>query len=119
MTYRSRPLLDLAKGAPCMAGIPNVCNCDASTVVSAHRNGGGMGTKTADWKIAWCCSACHDAIDGRTHGLSKASRDYYWSMAHARTMDAMWERGLIQVTGHTPREKAAQRLSKIVPRQVA
>lgn len=63
--HESRYLRDSARGQPCLVRIPSVCNGDPSTVVLAHLNGGGMGTKHSDLFGAFCCSACHDVIDGR------------------------------------------------------
>ncbi len=59
----------LARGQDCQVRIPGVCNYDPATTVLAHiRLAGvtGMGIKAPDLLAAWCCSACHDAIDGRT-----------------------------------------------------
>lgn len=64
--HESKSLRHSAKGQPCLVRIPGVCNHDHATVVLAHTNGGGMGTKTSDLFGAFCCSACHDLIDGRT-----------------------------------------------------
>lgn len=59
-----------AIGESCTVRIPNVCNHDVNTVVAAHlsgvRFGHGFGRKVNDIHIAYCCSACHDALDGRT-----------------------------------------------------
>jgi hypothetical protein len=55
-----------ARGRECMVRIPGVCNGDPATTVLAHLNGGGMGMKRPDTSGAWVCSACHDAVDGRT-----------------------------------------------------
>jgi len=33
--------------------------------VPAHLNGGGMGMKHDDRHLAFCCSTCHDILDGR------------------------------------------------------
>lgn len=49
-----------------MVRIPGVCNFNSETTVLAHINGGGMGTKQSDLFGAFCCSSCHDLIDGRT-----------------------------------------------------
>jgi len=38
MTYRNAKLLQLAKGAPCLAAIPGICNSNSETVVAAHSN---------------------------------------------------------------------------------
>ncbi len=63
----SRHLRDSAKGQPCCVRIPGVCNYDNATTVLAHLNGGGVGTKVSDLFGSFCCSSCHDLIDGRTH----------------------------------------------------
>jgi len=57
-----------ARGRECMVRIPRVCNHNPETTVLAHLNGGGMGMKRDDRHGAWCCSACHDVIDGRDRG---------------------------------------------------
>lgn len=59
-----------ARGKPCMARIPGVCNHNPETTVLAHLNGGGMGMKQPDLLGAWCCSDCHDFCDGRIRALN-------------------------------------------------
>lgn len=57
----------LAQGKPCMVRLP-MCNARRNTTVLAHyRLAGysGAGMKPPDIMGAWCCSACHDAVDGR------------------------------------------------------
>lgn len=79
-------LRKLAKGKPCLVRIPTVCNHDPATTVLAHiRMAGtcGMGLKPPDTCAAWCCSACHDLIDGRARvkgmiavaDIERAARD--------------------------------------------
>ena len=63
-----------ARGQECQVRIPGVCNGNPETVVLAHLNGGGMGMKRSDIHGAYACSACHDAIDGRTLPLPHDSR---------------------------------------------
>ena len=58
-------ITDSARGEQCQVRIPGVCNRDPATVVFAHLNGGGMGMKHPDYEGAYCCSACHDVVDGR------------------------------------------------------
>lgn len=104
MTYRSRGLLDSARGQCCTVGIPLVCNGDPTTVVAAHANmtwlGKGKSEKAPDWAIAWACSACHTAIDqGST--LSAAERWEYWLHGHMRTMAALFDSGALQYVGRT------------------
>jgi len=60
MNYRKE-----AKGRECQVRIPSACNFNPETTVLAHLNGGGMGMKRNDLHGAWCCSSCHDAVDGR------------------------------------------------------
>lgn len=50
----------------CQVRIPGICNFDPATTVLAHLPGGGMGTKQHDIHGAYCCSACHDQVDGRS-----------------------------------------------------
>ena len=58
-----------AKGKPCMVRL-GICNGDSATTVLAHLSGGGMGMKHPDYSGgAWCCSSCHDVIDGRDSSL--------------------------------------------------
>lgn len=119
MTYRSRPLLDMARGQECRAQIHGVCNHDSETTVSCHYPAAaGMGHKQPDWRIAFCCSACHDVIDGRSHkGLSRDLRRIYWETAHVATMEYLFSAGLVAPVGKTTREKAYKPSSKILPRR--
>jgi len=54
-----------ARGEDCTVRIGGYCNRNPETVVYAHKNGGGMGTKSNKIHGAYCCSSCHDVIDGR------------------------------------------------------
>lgn len=63
--HQSKKLRDSARGQPCLVRIPGACNHNTETTVLAHPNGGGMGTKKSDLFGAFCCSTCHDYIDGR------------------------------------------------------
>ncbi|CNE24912.1 DUF1364 domain-containing protein [Yersinia enterocolitica] len=59
-----------ARGRECQVRLPGICNGNNETVVLAHyRLSGicGTGIKPPDLFGAWCCSACHDEIDRRTH----------------------------------------------------
>lgn len=68
-------LTKLARGRACQVRLPGICNFNAETTVLAHyRLAGicGVGFKPPDLIGAHCCSACHDAIDGRVpSGLSE------------------------------------------------
>lgn len=59
-----------ARGRPCMVRLYGICNGNPETTVLAHYRMigvSGTGQKPPDWLAAWACSACHDAIDRRTH----------------------------------------------------
>ena len=88
-----------AKEKPCMVRLPNICNHNPATTVLAHvRMPGisGMGFKSPDLIAAWACSACHDAIDRRSH--TDLERDYV-RLAHlegmARTINELAKEGLL------------------------
>jgi hypothetical protein len=91
-------LRQAAKGRPCQVRIPGICNHDPATTVLAHyRLAGacGVGQKPHDLLGAWACSACHDAIDRRTH--KDTERDFL-RLAHAegvlRTIDQLTKEGI-------------------------
>lgn len=61
-------LRKLAKGQPCRVRLIDVCNGNPETTVLAHLKNGWYGSlKPPDIIAVHACSACHDAIDGRTH----------------------------------------------------
>jgi hypothetical protein len=78
----SKKITNLANGKPCTVRLPLVCNRNTDTTVFAHyssiRLGHGVGIKTLFG--AFCCSDCHDAIDGRAK--TSFTRDYL-RLAHA------------------------------------
>jgi len=55
-----------ARGEDCQVRIGGYCNRNNETTIFAHKNGGGMGYKSSAIHGAYCCSDCHDAVDGRT-----------------------------------------------------
>ena len=57
-------ITESARGMPCQVRL-NGCMPDNETVVYAHLNGGGMGTKQSDLHGMYACLNCHDIIDGR------------------------------------------------------
>ena len=71
-------LRKLAKDQVCEIRLPGICNGNPETTVLAHaRIAGisGMGIKAPDLLAAHACSACHDAVDGRSnYGLSVFER---------------------------------------------
>ena len=69
MSAADRALERLARGQPCMVRLAGICNFNPETTVLAHirrANAAGMGHKPPSTCAVWACSACHDAIDGRT-----------------------------------------------------
>lgn len=92
-------LRKVAQGRDCMVRLPSICNHNPETTVLAHvRLAGisGMGIKANDLLGAWCCSACHDAIDRRSN--MDLDRDYV-RLAHlegmVRTIAQLKKEGLI------------------------
>ena len=80
MTHKA--ITQSARGQICTVRLPGVCNFNMETTVFAHlsgiRLGHGVGVKTMFG--AYCCSDCHDAIDGRRRtGLGKD----YLRLAHS------------------------------------
>lgn len=84
-----------AQGRECQVRIPGVCNHNPETVVLAHLSGGGMGAKRNDLHGAWCCSACHDAIDGRIkqHMETRDTLDLYHHEGVIRTQEELISEG--------------------------
>lgn len=87
-----------AQGHQCQVRIPGVCNFNPETVVFAHLNGAGMGIKNSDIHGAYCCSDCHDAIDGRTQTPYSSE---YIKLAHyegmVRTQKLMITAGVLKL----------------------
>lgn len=70
-------LRKFAKGKACQLRLPGICNFDTETTVLAHvRRGGvaGMRQKPPDLCGIHACSACHNAMDGRS-GPKKVPAD--------------------------------------------
>lgn len=67
MSFKSKKLRESARGQDCNIRIPGICNFNCETTILAHTGAGaGMGQKVDDLEGSFCCSSCHDAIDGRT-----------------------------------------------------
>jgi len=87
-----------AKGKNCTVRLEG-CNGGANneTVVFAHLNGGGIGSKKADIFGAYACHNCHDIIDGRK--LTDYDKQYILLthlVAMQRTQQILIEEGLIK-----------------------
>lgn len=87
-----------AEGQDCLVRIPSVCNFNPETTILAHLGGAGMGLKKNDIHGAFCCSSCHDAIDGRTRGSGFTGEEL--KLMHyegvERTQDFWIKAGLIK-----------------------
>lgn len=95
MSFRSKKLLDAAKGAPCM-----ICG-SVYTTVAAHANsvalGKGTGIKVPDYYVAYLCQTCHDLYDGRRGALTKDEKEEMWVTAYLRTVKYWFEQGIVEV----------------------
>ncbi|MBK5943336.1 nuclease domain-containing protein [Halorhodospira halophila] len=101
---RSKKLRDSARGQQCQLRLPGVCSWDPETVVLAHPplGNGGMATKGSDLEGAFCCSACHDVLDGRVpcpDHLGPGAIFGAWILAAARTRAIWLQMGLLRVEG--------------------
>lgn len=94
MTYRNKKLLAAANGAPCQ-----YCGTEDGTTVAAHsnqlRDGKGTGHKSADYRVAYVCAHCHDAIDGRFGARERDVKVAMWESAHRRTVAYLFENGIV------------------------
>ena len=77
--------------------VPGVCNFNPETTVLAHyRLAGlcGVGMKPIDLIAADTCSACHDAIDGRTKtAFTRELLDLMHAEGVFRTIAARYKQG--------------------------
>jgi hypothetical protein len=92
-------LRNSARGQECNIRIPSVCNFNPETTIRAHGgSGAGWGGKSRDIEGSFCCSACHDAIDGRTRTPFTAIELKLWAKEGAERTREHWEQiGLIKV----------------------
>lgn len=97
MTYRNKKLLQAAKDAP------RCFSCgkyNDGTVVMAHADsqeyGKGMGHKAHDWAVSAICYDCHTII-GDGGSLSREERRIIWRSAHIKTLEWLFESGLVRV----------------------
>lgn len=87
-----------ARGQECQVRLIGICNFNPETTVLAHLGGGGMGMKKNDIHGAFCCSACHDALDGRAKYLiDKETLELAHRQGVERTQDIWLKMGLIKV----------------------
>lgn len=96
---KNKKITQSAKGEDCQVRLEGVCNFNPETTVFAHIGGGGMARKAHDIHGAYCCSSCHDAIDGRVRLKPARSRDelrFYHYEGMIRTQTILLEKGLIK-----------------------
>lgn len=89
---------EYARGQECQVRIPGQCNFLPETTILAHyRLAGtcGVGMKPPDLLGAWCCSSCHDVVDGRTpyHDFAKAQIQFWFAEGVLRTIYQLTKQG--------------------------
>lgn len=101
MKSRHKPTTKIrqsAKGEECTIRLPYICNFNTETTVLCHRNGAGMGMKSADSDAAYGCHACHEIIDGRAprpEGMSYEVMLGYFEAGIQRTREILRKKGLL------------------------
>ena len=93
---------DSANGEECHVRLAGICNGRTDTTVWSHWPGldgdRGMQLKALDLCGAYTCSACHDAIDGRTplpEGTTRAQVVTDWLIGHMRSLVSLKQKGLV------------------------
>ncbi len=96
---KSKKLRNSARGQDCQVRIPGICNFRPETTVLAHvGSSSGMGMKPVDTEAAFCCSACHDAIDGRIKTEFNRLELKLMAKEGAERTRAIWlEQGLMKI----------------------
>ena len=92
-------LTESAKGRVCQLRLEG-CLPGTETVVAAHLNGGGMGTKVSDLHIMYACMNCHDLLDGRTQASPPYEKEWLELEAHRaviRTQRIMLDEGVVKL----------------------
>jgi len=67
MARKQDKLTKEAKGRDCTVQLFPYCNFNPETTIFAHFNSEskGVALKSENWWGSFCCSDCHDIIDGR------------------------------------------------------
>lgn len=87
-----------ARGEDCQVRLWGICNFNPETTVLAHLGGAGMGIKKHDIHGAYCCSSCHDVLDGRVKcNIDKDTLELAHRQGTERTQNILLEKGLIKV----------------------
>lgn len=93
----NRPLLNLAREAPCMLRLAPDCGNNHSVACHSDmlRHGRGIGSKSHAAFAVPGCPACH-AVFTRD-GLSREGYEYIWQRAHEEYIRWLWDNGKIGV----------------------
>ena len=86
-----------AKGQECTLQIAGVCNYDSETTVLCHvgfKDGSAKRHRPGERNAVYGCSACHDAIDGRSGQRNYEYIHFYVARALVRTAERRDELGL-------------------------
>ncbi|MAF42821.1 MAG: hypothetical protein CMI54_01450 [Parcubacteria group bacterium] len=89
-----------ARGKDCQVNLYPYCNGGGETTVFAHANSEdkGWGLKSPDFWGAFCCSDCHDVIDGRRKtDISSEEITACFVRGIYRTLKIQIEDGLIKI----------------------
>lgn len=95
--YRSKKILDSAKGEQCTLRIPGVCSCNPTETIAAHINTifRGMGVKSHDIHIVYACSRCHDWLDGRLRSNIELNKEAEVLRALIETQHKLIQKALL------------------------
>jgi hypothetical protein len=105
-------LREAARNQPCLVRLPGCTGGGEDTVGAHYRSvslGAGMGIKTNDIWLAWCCFHCHQIVDGREsmkHGPSRDQVRLALAEGVFRTQAKLFELGLLSVKGTKSKESA-------------
>ena len=88
-----------AKGEECTLNIAGVCRYDTETTVLCHigfNDGTAKRRRGKERNSVYGYVACHDHIDGRTHGCTDFQANKWWYIARAlvRTAERRDEMGI-------------------------
>lgn len=110
----SDPWANLCVSRPCVR-----CGADDGTIVPAHANeirlGKGMGYKAEPWTVVPLCLTCHSWLDNGQADRLRVRETY--AACWTNHITALLQAGLIGVLGAVTREKAPQRMPKILVHQ--
>lgn len=106
---RSPAIRRAARGEACTLAVAGICNGNPETTVFAHfrwLGECGTGIKPSDVTGAFCCSSCHDWLDGRSNltieylrGDYQGDRNFYALRGMVRTMTRLVEMGVVKIEG--------------------